>query len=227
MSSERTSRHAVRPGRPGARVHRPSAAGAHRRAGRAPDPRSPRSGAGHPSPRSRSAPPRAKRARRAPASSPARTSRSPPCRSPKPIRKKPRSRSRTAPARTRSRVRPRETMSGRRPAASRGAPGEPDDAIELLTAATGGPGPRDRGTACVRRHRSRPPGGVPLVRTDPHVLPGGRDGQRPDPLPRSFVPDRVVRSGDVGEATSLSPARDPGRGHRTRLSALIARRATR
>ncbi len=91
-------------------------------------------------------------------------------------------------------------------------PGQPGDALELLTAATGGP--------VLVIQVLLPPGGIgadrlevsPIVRTDPHVLPGGRDGERPDPFARSLVPDGLSVRVEVGESTPLPAAGDPGRG---------------
>ena len=114
-----------------------------------------------------------------------------------------------APASARSRVRPREAMSRSQ---------------TFLIAGRRRASRRTRSNFC-RPRRVRPilviqvllpPGRVgahrlqvaAFVRTDPHVLPGGRDRQRTDPLPRRVVADGLAVRVDVGESAPLPPPRD-------------------
>ena len=48
-----------------------------------------------------------------------------------------------------------------------------------------------------------------VLRTDPHLLPGGRDRQRTDPGERLVIANLLAVRVDVGESSPVSPPRDP------------------
>ena len=106
---------------------------------------------------------------------------------------------------------PRQTVPAQigvdaRPDARQGA-GEDQHAIELVASRTS----RHRhgsDTACGRGHRARSPGCGRAARADPHVGPGGRDGEGTEPHQRFVRRDRAAVGIAVAEALAGAPSGD-------------------